>query len=59
MSTHVSPIKGMSKKVKVGVGIGVAALIGTGAYLMLRSKPQTKSKPIKSQKETLGSITLQ
>ncbi len=52
----------ISKGAKVGIGLGVAALIGTGAYFMFRgkgSKPQTTSKPTKSNtKKSLGAIEL-
>ncbi|MBS2101289.1 hypothetical protein, partial [Carboxylicivirga linearis] len=56
--------KKLSKGAKVGIGLGVAALIGTGAYLMFRKKDSTpakrKSSPKKtSNKEDLGSIKLQ
>ncbi|MBN2833446.1 MAG: hypothetical protein JXR48_00625 [Candidatus Delongbacteria bacterium] len=56
--------KKLSKGAKIGIGIGVAALIGTGAYLMFRKKdddtntkkPSQKKSP---EKKALGSITLQ
>lgn len=56
--------KKLSKGAKVGIGLGVAALLGTGAYLMFRKKDSTpakrKSSPKKSSnKEDLGSIKLQ
>jgi len=56
--------KKLSKGAKVGIGLGVAALVGTGAYLMFRKKDSTpakrKSSPKKtSNKEDLGSIKLQ
>ncbi len=56
--------KKLSKGAKVGIGLGVAALIGTGAYLMFRKKDSTpakrKSSPKKTtNKEDLGSIKLQ
>ncbi|WP_430817950.1 hypothetical protein [Carboxylicivirga sp. N1E11] len=56
--------KKLSKGAKVGIGLGVAALIGTGAYLMFRKKESTpakrKSSPKKTtNKEDLGSIKLQ
>nr|WP_319398830.1 hypothetical protein [uncultured Carboxylicivirga sp.] len=56
--------KKLSKGAKVGIGLGVAALVGTGAYLMFRKKDSTpakrKSSPRKtSNKEDLGSIKLQ
>lgn len=50
--------KGISKSAKLGIGVGVLALIGTGAYLMMRDgddKPPRKTK----KKQTLGSIALQ
>ncbi len=56
--------KGMSKGAKIGVGIGVVALIGTGAYFAFRKKDDDKlkrstqsKKP--SSKKALGSIKLQ
>lgn len=56
--------KKLSKGAKVGIGLGVAALVGTGAYLMFRKKDSSpakrKSSPKKtSNKEDLGSIKLQ
>jgi hypothetical protein len=56
--------KKLSKGAKVGIGLGVAALLGTGAYLMFRKKDSTpakrKSSPKKTtNKEDLGSIKLQ
>jgi hypothetical protein len=56
--------KKLSKGAKVGIGLGIAALVGTGAYLMFRKKDSTpakrKSSPKKStNKEDLGSIKLQ
>ncbi|MCW3806182.1 hypothetical protein [Plebeiibacterium marinum] len=61
---NISPTKkGMSKGAKVGIGIGVAALIGTGAYFMFRKKddkPNSKdTSQKKSKKQSLGSISLQ
>ncbi len=67
-STKTNPTasgkKKLSKGAKVGIGLGVAALIGTGAYLMFRKKESTpakrKSSPKKTtNKEDLGSIKLQ
>ncbi|WP_430933295.1 hypothetical protein [Saccharicrinis sp. 156] len=58
----VNPKKGMSKGAKIGIGLGVAALIGTGAYFMFRKndEPKSKSTPKKStEKKSLGSISLQ
>ncbi len=58
----VNPKKGMSKGAKIGIGLGVAALIGTGAYFMFRKddEPKSKSTPKKStEKKLLGSISLQ
>ncbi len=60
--TTVNPKKGMSKGAKIGIGLGVAALIGTGAYFMFRKddEPKSKSTPKKStEKKSLGSISLQ
>ncbi len=59
--------KKMSKGAKIGIGLGVAALIGTGAYFMFRgndeddknesgAKARTKKS---SEKKSLGSIELQ
>ena len=57
--TTISTKKGISKGAKIGIGVGVAALIGTGAYFMLRNKPNTKpSHKKKDKKQSLGSITL-
>lgn len=55
--TAVSPTKGISKGAKVGIGLGLAALIGTGAYFMFRdkgNKPKTTTpakvcRPTKKQ----------
>ncbi len=60
--TTVSPTKDISKGAKVGIGLGLAALIGTGAYFMFRkkdSKPHSapKSKEA-SEKKSLGKIEL-
>lgn len=60
--TSVIPTKSISKGAKIGIGIGLVALIGTGTYLMLRptdSKPKTttKRKP-SSEKKSLGKIEL-
>ncbi len=60
--TAVSPTKGISKGAKVGIGLGLAALIGTGAYFMFRDKGN-KPKTTTSRKETpnkksLGRIEL-
>ncbi|MCT4643619.1 MAG: hypothetical protein N4A74_01435 [Carboxylicivirga sp.] len=56
--------KGMSKGAKIGIGIGVVALLGTGAYFAFRKKedddPKGKSQSRKpSSKKALGSIELQ
>ena len=51
-----TPSNGISKVKKLGIGIGVAALIGTGTYFMLR-KDDNKVRT-KSQKKSLGSIAL-
>lgn len=58
--TPTTIIKDMSKGAKVGIGIGVAALIGTGVYFLFRpkdNKPHTNSKS--NKKKSLGSISLQ
>ncbi|MCT4643885.1 MAG: hypothetical protein N4A74_02780 [Carboxylicivirga sp.] len=60
----LKPKNGMSKGAKIRIGIGVAALIGTGAYFMLRKKEDEKPKPQsstkkKAKKQSLGSISLQ
>ncbi len=62
VSATVNPKKGMSKGAKIGIGLGVAALIGTGVYFMFRKddEPKSKSTPKKStEKKSLGSISLQ
>ncbi|MBN2729127.1 MAG: hypothetical protein JXR53_07870 [Bacteroidales bacterium] len=57
--------KKLGKGAKIGIGIGVAALIGTGAYLLFRKKDdKPKGKPGTSKdtapgKKELGSISLQ
>ncbi|MCT4586421.1 MAG: hypothetical protein N4A71_01220 [Carboxylicivirga sp.] len=56
--------KGMSKGAKIGIGIGVVALIGTGAYFAFRKKDDDKPKRStqskkSSSKKALGSIELQ
>jgi hypothetical protein len=60
--TNVNPKKSISKGAKVGIGLGVAALIGTGAYFMFRkknNKPKTnQKKQASSDKKTLGKIEL-
>ena len=60
--TAVSPTKGISKGAKVGIGLGLAALIGTGAYFMFRkkdSKPKSTPKEKEaSEKKSLGKIEL-
>ena len=58
--TIVNSKKGISKGAKISIGIGVAALIGTGAYLLFRdkdAKPKASSKP-KKKKQSLGTIEL-
>jgi hypothetical protein len=53
--------KGLSKKAKVGIGLGIAALIGTGVYYATRNKddkPKPRAKK-KTEKKSLGSISLQ
>jgi len=61
-STSVIPTKSISKGAKIGIGLGLAALIGTGTYLMLRptgSKPKTTTKRKQSsEKKSLGKIEL-
>ena len=56
--------KKISKGAKIGIGLGVAALLGTGAYFVFRkkegSKPKANSSSKKSsEKKSLGSIKLQ
>jgi len=56
--------KSMSKGAKIGIGIGVVALIGTGAYFAFRKKDDDKPKRStqskkSSSKKALGSIELQ
>ncbi|MBR8536711.1 hypothetical protein KDU71_14135 [Carboxylicivirga sediminis] len=56
--------KGMSKGAKIGIGIGVVALIGTGAYFAFRKKDDDKPKQNTQSKKSfskkaLGSIELQ
>lgn len=54
--------KGISKGAKLGLGLGVAALLGTSAYFMFRKKghkPTSSNKTKRStKKKTLGSIEL-
>jgi hypothetical protein len=62
--SSVSTKKGMGKGAKIGIGLGVAALIGTGAYFMFRKKGNSPAKrtssPKKSnKKQELGSVKLQ
>ncbi len=62
--TTASVKKGMGKGAKIGIGLGVAALIGTGAYFMFRKKgnsptKQTPSPKKSNKKQELGSIKLQ
>jgi len=60
--TTINPKKGISKGAKIGIGLGVAALIGTGAYFIFRKddEPKSKATPKKStEKKSLGSISLQ
>ncbi|WP_430811631.1 MULTISPECIES: hypothetical protein [unclassified Carboxylicivirga] len=61
VSQTLSPTKkGMSKGAKVGIGLGVAALIGTGAYFLFRQDDKPKaSTGKKTKKQSLGSIVLQ
>jgi hypothetical protein len=56
--------KKISKGAKIGIGLGVAALIGTGAYFVFRKKEGVKPKGNASSKKSpdkksLGSIELQ
>jgi len=56
--------KKISKGAKIGIGLGVAALIGTGAYFVFRKKGGGKPKGNTSSKKSpdkksLGSIELQ
>ncbi|WP_430933249.1 hypothetical protein [Saccharicrinis sp. 156] len=60
-SMVTAPKKGMSKGAKIGIGLGVAALLGTGAYFAFRKKddkPKKRSSKATS-KQDLGSIALQ
>jgi LEA14-like dessication related protein len=60
--TTLNPQKGISKGAKVGIGLGLAALIGTGAYFMFRNKghkPKTTTRTKESpEKKSLGRIEL-
>ncbi|MBN2262801.1 MAG: hypothetical protein JW735_07810, partial [Prolixibacteraceae bacterium] len=60
---NTNPKKKISKGAKIGIGLGVAALLGTGAYFMFRNKGNQSTKkatPKKSpEKKSLGSIELQ
>ena len=47
--------KGMSKGAKIGIGVGVLALVGTGIYYATRSKD---NKPEAKTKQQLGAIEL-
>lgn len=62
-TTAVSPQKSISKGAKVGIGIGIAALIGAGAYFMFRNKDGKSKNRLKTnksrEKKSLGSISLQ
>ncbi len=49
--------KGLSKKAKIGIAIGGAAILGTGLYLAFRKKEDNEEKA-KPGKKSLGSITL-
>ncbi len=54
--------KGLSKRAKVGIGIGVVALVGTGIYFAVKSrdKPKTRAKPKSTtNKKQLGAIKFQ
>jgi hypothetical protein len=61
-TTTVNPTKGISKGAKVGIGLGLAALIGTGAYFLFRdkgNKPKSPASPKDStSKKSLGRIEL-
>ena len=61
-STTVSPAKSISKGAKVGIGLGLAALIGTGAYFIFRdkgNKPKTTTaRKANPNKKSLGQIEL-
>jgi hypothetical protein len=48
--------KGISKGAKIGIGVVVAGLIGTGTYFILKEDDNKVSR--KSQKKSLGSIAL-
>ncbi len=60
--TTVSPAKSISKGAKVGIGLGLAALIGTGAYFIFRdkgNKPKTSTaRKANPNKKSLGQIEL-
>jgi hypothetical protein len=60
--TSLNPKKGITKGAKVGIGLGIAALIGTGAYFMFRKKDNKSKSNSKAQasseKKTLGKIEL-
>ncbi|MDA3833532.1 MAG: hypothetical protein PF495_09060, partial [Spirochaetales bacterium] len=60
--TGLSPTKNISKGAKIGIGLGLAALIGTGTYLMLRPSGRKPKAPTKrkhlSEKKSLGKIEL-
>ena len=60
-SMVTAPKKGMSKGAKIGIGLGVAALLGTGAYFAFGKKDdKPKKRASKSNsKQDLGSIALQ
>ncbi len=60
-SMVTAPKKGMSKGAKIGIGLGVAALLGTGAYFAFREKDDKPKKRASkaSSKQDLGSIALQ
>jgi hypothetical protein len=60
--TSSSPQKKLGKGAKIGIGIGVAALIGTGAYFLFRKKDSRAKPGAKADsgtpKKSLGRIEL-
>jgi hypothetical protein len=64
MARTTTSNKKLGKKAKIGIGLGLAALLGTGAYFIFRNKGDDENKPKSktkktSQKKSLGSIELQ
>ena len=51
--------KGLGKKAKIAIGVGAAALVGTGLYFAFRDKDDKKGEKTKTEKKSLGKITLQ